>query len=79
MINPKPRCWPGSIPTGRKVSIFPLVCENKMRILRVRGVTQLELTQLVGHEVGFEPGPSEFREMERSCSEGVGGPGCSGA
>ena len=43
-----------------------------MRTLRVRGVTQLEITQLVGHEVGFEPGPSECREMERSCSEGAG-------
>lgn len=27
----------------------------------------------MGRDVGFEPGLSEFREMERSHSEGVGG------
>ena len=32
----------------------------------------MEITQLVGCEVEFEPDPSEFREMERSHTEGVG-------
>ena len=36
--NSKPHCGSGSVPTGRKVSIIPLVCENKMVKLRVIGV-----------------------------------------
>lgn len=52
---------------GRNVNIFALVHENKMRKLGVR-----EATQIVGCDVGFEPHPFDFREMERSHSEGVG-------